>query len=201
MSSRSKRWIGVLATLLGLITVEPTQAASHLWRFNELFSNTDGTIQFIEMQECCGATAELYLESKWILAIHANHKYTFLSNLTGNTANRYLLLATQGFADTPGAPAPDIIIPNGFLPVGGDTLEYWQYPDATRTYGPLPEDGVSAREVGPGPDGVSGTSDDVNTTDVNSPTNYAGETGSIDLRVPVRPMTWGAIKARASARP
>src|SRR5262245_18849188 len=175
----------------------PVRAASHQWRFNELFSNADGTIQFVEMQECCGFTGETSLSSKWILAVHADHKYTFRSNLTGNTANRYLLLATQGFADTPGAPAPDIIIPSGFLPSDGDTLEHWQYPDATRQYGALPQDGVTALEIGPGPDGISGTDDDINVTAVNSPTNYAGESGSINVTVPVRPTTWGMIKARA----
>lgn len=191
-----KAW-GALTLFLSLLGASPANAASHLWRFNELFSNGDGTIQFIEMQECCGATEELFLQSKWVLARHANHKYTFRSNLTGNTANKYFLLATQGFADLPGAPAPDAIIPSGFLPVSGDTLDYWEYPDATRIYGPLPQDGVSALEVGPGPDGVSGTDDDVYMNAVNSPTNFAGQSGSIDLTVPVRPTTWGGIKAHA----
>jgi len=197
----SQPWIGVPILLLSIVAARPVLAASHQWRFNELFTNGDGTIQFVEMQECCGFTMETNLSSKWILAVHANHKYTFRSNLTGNTANKYLLLATQGFADTPGAPAPDIIIPNGFLPTNGDTLEYWQYPDATRGFGVLPMDGKTALEVGPGPDGVSDTDDDVYAPAVNSPTNYSGETGSIDLTVPVRPITWGAIKAGAWAQP
>ena len=105
MSHRySSRWIGVLLFLLLLAATRPAGAASHQWRFNELFSNADGTIQFIEMQECCGFNSEWALQSKWILVVHANHKYTFRSSLTGNTANKYLLLATQGFADIPGAP-------------------------------------------------------------------------------------------------
>jgi hypothetical protein len=194
----ASRWIGIPLLLCFLAPSRPAGAASHQWRFNELFSNADGTIQFIEMQECCGFTMETSLSSKWIFAIHANHKYTFRSNLTGNTANKYLLLATQGFADTPGAPAPDFIIPSGFLPLDGDTLEYSPYYDtATRIYGVLPQDGISALEVGPGVDGISQTDDDVYMTDVNSPTNYAGESGSIDLTVPVKPTTWGWIKAHA----
>ena len=191
---------GALALCLFMLGAPPARAASHLWRFNELFSNADGTVQFIEMQECCGSTEEVFLQSKWIIARHANHKYTFRSNLTGNTANKYLLLATQGFADLPGAPAPDAIIPSGFLPVAGDTLDYWQYPDATRIYGALPLDGVTALLVGPGPDGISGTDDDIYQPATNSPTNYAGQSGSINVSVPVRPITWGAIKARAMHR-
>jgi serralysin len=195
--TEGKLGIGALTLFLFVLSAPPARAASHQWRFNELFTNADGTVQFIEMQECCGSTEEWFLQSKWILAVHASHKYTFRSNLTGNTSNKYFLLGTQGFADTPGAPAPDAIIPNGFLPVNGDTLEYWQYPDATRNYGALPQDGVTALEVGPGPDGISGTDDDINAPAVNSPTNYSGQSGTIDLTVPVHPITWGAIKARA----
>src|SRR5262245_59049255 len=97
----SKLRIGTLTLFILLLNVPTVRAASHLWRFNELFSNADGTVQFIEMQECCGSIEEIYLQSKWILARHVNHKFTFRSNLTGNTANKYLLIATQGFADIP----------------------------------------------------------------------------------------------------
>ena len=194
----TRLWTTGLLILGSLAGAGTARAASHQWRFHELFSNADGTIQFIEMQECCGFTQEINLQSKWILARHANHQYNFRSNLVGNTANKHLLLATSGFAAIVGAPTPDIIIPSGFLPTGGDTLDYWLYGDTTtRVYGPLPLDGVTALQVGgPGPDGIPGTADDVpNTTDVNSPTNYAGATGTIDLRVPIRPTTWGSIKA------
>jgi serralysin len=172
-----------VTVVAALGTSEPAHSASHQWRFNEVFSNADGTVQFIEMLECCGFDSETALSSKWILAVHANNKYTFRSNLTGNTANKYLLLATQGFADIPGAPAPDFLIPSGFLPVGGDTLEYWLYDLARWICPALPLDGISSM----GEDGSAG---------VNTPTNYDGETGTIDLRVPVQRITWGTIKSR-----
>jgi len=198
---RSLFRVGALLPLLSLLGTRPAHACAHQWRFNELFSNSDGRIQFIEMQECCGFTGEVFVGSKWVLAVHANHKYTFPHILTGNTAHRYLLLGTQGFASIPGAPAPDFIIPDGFLPVDGDTLEWWMYPNGTRSYTALPHDGMTALEVGPGPDGISGTADDQNETAQNSPTNFAGATGSINVTgVPTRPITWGAIKARALAR-
>jgi serralysin len=169
----------LLATLIGH---ERAEAGSHLWRFNEVFSNADGTVQFIEMQECCGSTIERALGDKWILAVGADHQYTFPNNISGDTSHKYLLLATQGYADLPGVPVPDFIIPDGFLPVDGETLEYWLYSAATWTYGPLPTDGVTSMQQ----DG---------STDVNSPTNYAGETGMVDLTVPVIQSTWGGIKA------
>jgi serralysin len=192
---------GMLSAFLSLAGVQTAHACAHQWRFNELFTNSSGSVQFIEMQECCGFTAEWFTGSKWILARHVNHKFTFSHNMSGNTSHRYLLLGTQTFANIPGAPAPDFIIPDGFLPVGGDTLEWWMYPNATRRYTALPHDGMTALLVGPGPDGISGTADDVNETAVNSPTNFAGQSGSISVSgVPAEPTTWGRIKSRALAR-
>lgn len=160
----------------------PAHAASHQWRFNEIFSNADGTVQFIEMKECCGLTSETQLAGKWILAVNAAHQFDLDANLTGNTANKFLLLGTQAFADLPGAPTPDFIIPDHFLPLGDDTLEYWLYSAAVWSYSGLPANGtLSLARNG--------------TTDVNSPTNFAGETGTIDATVPVEHATWGALKA------
>jgi len=167
------------ATLIG---PEPAVAGSHLWRFNEVFTNADGTVQFIEMVECCGSTIERALGGKWILAVAVDRQFGFPSNISGDTSHKYLLLATQSYADLPGVPAPDFIIPDGFLPLEGETLEYWLYTAATWSYGPLPTDGITSMNQ----DG---------TTDVNSPTNYAGETGVVDLTVPVVRSTWGRIKA------
>src|SRR5262245_20066033 len=89
---------------LVVLSAVPALAGSHLWRFNEIYSNADGTIQFIEMQECCGATEEIGLNTKWILAVNADNQFTFNHNLSGNTATKYLLLATAGFAALDGVP-------------------------------------------------------------------------------------------------
>lgn len=157
-------------------------SGSHKWRFNELFSNADGTIQFIEMKECCGAAGEFGLSGKWVLVVGANNQFDFDRNLTGDTSFKHLLLATQAFVDLPGAPTPDFIIPDNFLPLGGDTLEYWSYGDATMTFGALPTDGINSLTTRGG-------------TETNSPTNYAGQTGSIDA-TPVEPITWGQLKIK-----
>ena len=88
---------------------ESVQAASHLWRFNEIFSNASGTVQFIEMKECCGADTETLLDDKWVECIVAGNRFTFDRNLIPPTTNKHLLLATAGFAALPGAPTPDFI--------------------------------------------------------------------------------------------
>ena len=62
-------------------------------------------------------------------------------------------------------------------------MEYWFYSAANWGFsdGQLPMDGVSSLN----PDWTTGT---------NSPTNFAGETGSIDV-TPVILSTWGRMKA------
>lgn len=179
-----RNWKIVLFTvaIAGLIaaTATPCRAGSHLWRFNEIFSNPAGTVQFIELKESGGASAEHWLDGKWVLAVGAGNQFTFSADLVGDTSNRHLLLATAAFAALPGAPAPDYIIVDGFLPAGGDTLEYWAYKDATWTYssGQLPFDGVLSLNAD-------------HTTGVNSPTNYAGDTGSIDVGPVPAASSWG----------
>jgi hypothetical protein len=143
-------------------------AGSHLWQINEVFSSADGTVQFIEMKECCGAHGELFILNKWVESEVTGARYTFASNLTGDTAHRHLLLATQAFAELPGAPAPDFIIDPHFFDLVADELTYWFYPAATFTFtaGQLPLDGIhSLRRDG--------------SIIVNSPTNYVGQSGSV----------------------
>lgn len=168
---RAKRNV-VLGLGLGLVALcgTPALAGSHLWRFNEVFSNADGTIQFIEMMECCGAANEVALSGKWILSNTTGNQFNYPANLPlGSTANKHLLLATAGFAALPGAPTPDYIIVDNFFDLNQELLTYWLYPAATFMFGPgaLPTDGIMSLNV----DGTTG---------VNSPTNFADETGSVD---------------------
>ncbi|MCH8164509.1 MAG: hypothetical protein IH889_02765 [Planctomycetes bacterium] len=161
---------------VGLVGIAGPQAmaGSHSWRINEVFSNADGTIQFIELKECCGAANEIFLTGKWVRSQATGNEFLFPGNLPpGSTANKHLLLATPGFAALPGAPTPDYIIPAGFFAINGDTIEYWFYTPATLTFGPgeLPTDCItSLHDGGAGP----------NFTGPNSPTNFAGETASVD---------------------
>lgn len=181
---RLRRSKGVwVATLCGVFATSPVSAGSHLWRFSEVFSNEDGSIQFVELHECCGSNIEILVGDKWVSSDATGLSYVFPENLVGLTANKYLLLGTAGYAAIPGAPTPDYIIPDNFFSLDGDTLRYWTYPDATMTWasGEVPTDGVMSLNG----DGSTGT---------NSPTNFAGETGSVVI-VPDIPTvsTWGLV--------
>ena len=104
--------LAFLGAALVPTSARTVQAASHQWKFHELFSNADGTIQFIEMKEAHGDEAEHELAGKWVRADNADNQVNFRRDLTGNTANKHLLLATQAFADLPGArPTPIEINP------------------------------------------------------------------------------------------
>jgi len=169
----------LLASLLAAhATPEPEPPGSHLWIVNELYSSPDGTVQFVELWECCGSSIETQMAGKPVFSSAST--FTFPSNLVGDTAYRYLLLGTAGYAALPGAPAPDYIIPAGFFSTTADSVHWHIYPGATLTFsaGQLPLDGVNSLNFD-------------HTTGVNSPTNWAGQTGSVALvGVPALPKGW-----------
>jgi hypothetical protein len=159
--------------------------ASHLWVINELYSNSDGSVQFIELLECCGSSFENGLANKKIFSDATGHQYQFPTNIAGNTAHRSLLLATAGFAALPGAVTPDFTIPANFFSTSADTLRWHIYPNATLSFdiGELPLDGLYSFNRGSG-------------SLVNSPKNFAGQQGSINLApVPGMPIGWVAALA------
>ncbi len=173
---RSSLAIGILTVaVFGLITASNTASAgSHSWRVNEVFSNADGTVQFVELKECCGAGSEFGLTAHPLISHGAGTQFNFPANLTSNTANKHLLLATSAFAALPGAPTPDYIIPANFILVANPGLIEYDFWDLTMTIpaGMLPTDGVTSVIDAAGSPGF--------TTGTNSPTNFAGATGTVD---------------------
>ncbi|MFN0057888.1 MAG: hypothetical protein ACKVX7_05460 [Planctomycetota bacterium] len=163
--------VQILACFVFGLATAPAQGASHLWRINEIFSSADGTIQFIELKECCGAPDETALTGLWISSFTNSNSYFFTSDLpAGSTANKYLLMATPGFAALPGAPTPDYIITDNFFSTVEDALSYFFFPAAELSFGPgaLPLDGLSSLHQ----DG---------SVALNSPTNFQDVTGSVSV--------------------
>ncbi len=135
----------------------------HLYSIQEIFSNADGSVQFVEL-----AVGNFNGESFWagqaLTASRAgqpNHVFTFPAHLPSSlTANTTVLVATQGFAEL-GLVTPDFIMPAGFLYTAGGSLNF-AFVD-TVNYGALPADGVHSVNR-------SGTIADA------SPRNFAGQT-------------------------
>jgi hypothetical protein len=165
-------------------TVSPSQAAHHLWRFAQVFSNASGSTQFIQLQ--CSDAGE---NSIGTFGITSNgHPFSFATDLPSgtSTANSWVLVATSNFRSLPGAVMPDYILPvSNFFSTGGDTLTYAGGAD-TWTFGTVPTDGVhSLMRNG--------------TTPQNALTNFAGMTGSVNLSTPTPALPSTAIAVLVGA--
>ena len=157
----------LLGATVALLFSTRALAAFHLWDINEVYTNADGTIQFIEFTTVF--TGENFLMGERFTS--NSSQFIFPNDLVGSTANKKFLIATFGFAALPGAVTPDYVMPDNFIAVtGGDTLTLVNViVNADQiTFGPgvLPTNGVDSLDrttMNPIP---------------NSPTNFAGQTGS-----------------------
>lgn len=146
-------------------------SASHLWIINEIFSDESGAVQFIEMHVPTNAANERFMTNKYVRSVTTDHRFIFTSDLPPNsTAFAYLLLATDGFVGLPGAPTPDFIIQDNFFDLVADEVQWWVYDtgDLAFAAGELPLNGVESLNF----DGSTG---------INTPTNFNGETGTINV--------------------
>ncbi|MBI1827390.1 MAG: PQQ-dependent sugar dehydrogenase [Planctomycetes bacterium] len=174
MKSLGRMCLGVF--LVSAFSTVSARAASHLWRINEIFSNANGTVQFIELKESLGSSFENALGGKTMTDQVNGSSFTVPSNIVGNTANKFILFATSAFAALPGAPTPDFIIPAHFFAVNGDTIHWapvFNYDNFTYGSGALPTNGTSSIQI-------TNFTTHTFVTGPNSPTNFAGSTGSVD---------------------
>jgi hypothetical protein len=186
------RLLLVCAGLAAVALAAPASwAGAHTWDVWEVFSNADGTIQFVELREANGTNFETGIGGHAILASPSGNTFTIPGNVVSPTANKSYLIATPGFAALPGAPTPNAIENTGFLFALTDTsVQYNPYDTATWTAGSLPTNGIqSLQRSGPGQPLVAGT---------NSPTNYAGQTGSVNA-APAIPGVPGLQVSKLSA--
>jgi hypothetical protein len=161
------RLVSLLA-LIGLVLLPSTShAGHHLWRFSQLFSNANGSVQF--MQLFTSDSGEPGVGAFTITT--GGNTFNFMTNLPSSaTANTWILIATSNFAAQKGGITPDYIMPASFFPTGGGSLNYAGVD--TWAYGAVPTDGVHSLMR----DG---------TTPVNAATNFAGQTGSVSLATSV----------------
>jgi serralysin len=155
-----------LALFVGLGFVSRAQAAFHLWGITEIYSNSSGTLQFIEMVDNFGGQNFVGGLNINVSNVGNSVTHTFpLPNVTleGNTFGQYLLFGTAGL-DAAGGPTPDYIIPDGFLFTAGGSISFFGLNSGA--YTALPTDGTLSR-----------TWQDGNAP--NSPQNYAGQTGTV----------------------
>jgi serralysin len=175
-----------LAIFLSLCGTKPFATASfHEWQVKEVFTNSSGSVQFVEMFDSFGG--ETFVNGFTLTAnSDGNVKtFTFPNNITGTPGS--MLIATTGFGSLPGAVTPDFTFNQGgvsgtfFNPNAtnlsftfsgsGDSMSF--------TGASLPKDGINsltdAGAVGfpPGTPNIS--------SGLNSPTNLNGNSGSVNL--------------------
>jgi hypothetical protein len=176
-----------VATAFGL-TTRSTEAAFHLWNVKEVFSNADGSVQFVEMfDNSPGETAvsgiKLRSNSDGVIK-----EFTFPGNL-GNSTPGHMLIATSGFGSLTGGVATTFTFDQSSTAL---TLPFFN-PNATNitftftgsgdtmalTGAALPKDGIRSLTDANASGFPNLTSN--NSSGVNSPTNLLGTSGGINL--------------------
>lgn len=150
------------------LSAPSSQAAFHLWEIRELYSNLDGSVQYVELftpsgsQQFTGGT-QIQVTNQ---AGTQTHTFTIPSSLPGDSANRAFLIGTSNLPSL-GGPTPDFPLPPNFLFIDGGTINYVGTIQGPETYTALPTDGTLSRII-PG-----------NTNQTNDPRNFAGQTGTL----------------------
>ena len=153
----------VTSTLVLAVAIATDARASfHSWDINEIFSNEDGTIQFIELRETEGLGGQHQLSIPSIDFTTNTNIFAYDTNLNPliPTEDNYFLMGTEGFANLPGAPEPDYIIPDNFFSVTGDMLNFAGFDIFIFGQDDLPLDGIHS------------LNSDLS-TGVNSPTHFS----------------------------
>src|SRR6476646_3303251 len=95
--------IGSLFAIVFLSAVAlPASAEFHLFRIDQVYSNADGTVQYVVMREVTGSDGESFWQGNLLTttgSASGMQQFQFPSNLPSqSTASRSVLIATRGFA-------------------------------------------------------------------------------------------------------
>jgi len=190
-SQAARRLMYCAAACIAIAVMSPTaKAAFHLWAINEIYSNSSGSLQFIELTDTFGG--QNFVGGLNLQAFNTdgtqNHLFTLPNTtLPGSTLNHSLLFGTAGL-QAAGGPTPDYIIPDGFLYTPGGFISFFGL--NSNAYTGLPSDGIHSLLFPTGP------------VTVNSPRNYAGQTGTVPAPASLVLAAgggWLALRRRRSA--
>ena len=156
-----------------MMMTSPARAAVHLWNLQELYSNSSGTLQFIELFTTSSTQTRFDIQ-RTITSANVGGGMSSTFNvplgLIGATANKSLLFGTAGIQAASGV-TPDYIIPNNFLFAGGGTISFFGANGGA--YTALPTNGTASRIWTGGGNNT-----------INSPTNFGGQTGVVVVPEP-----------------
>src|SRR5881394_4087508 len=104
--------VSLAALALALFAATPARAAFHLWSVNEVYTNSSGTLQFIEMVDNFGGQNFIGGLQIAISDVPGTTTHTYNlppASLPGSTFGHSLLFGTAGL-HAAGGPTPDYII-------------------------------------------------------------------------------------------
>jgi hypothetical protein len=176
--SSARALVGLAAVFCVVAMIpSPARAAFHLWSIQQIYSDSSGNLQFIELFDGAPNDTFGFQNAVNTMQIHVSNSANTITNtftipgnpLPGNTLNHTLLFGTAGI-QAAGAPAPDYILPNNFLFSAGGSINFFGINAGALpagAYPALPTDGHMSYNW------VAGT------TGQNMETNYSGQSGSI----------------------
>jgi len=183
MNTSPRRFLLAALSLAAALVALPARATFHTYQIQEVFSNADGTVQYVVLHEAIGANGQNLLgQGHALTSIQGMNMQVFAfpddlpcvggggggyGYMPCQTAFTHVLVATAGFAAL-NLVTPDYIVPNGFVPLSG-TINYAGVDQVT--YGQLPSDGVSAIDRN-------------NMVITNIATNFAGQSASVSAAPP-----------------
>lgn len=150
----------------------------HFWTIKEIYSNADGSVQFIELFTTVDSQTNLVNHQIIATSDGVMKTFTFPAGLSGSTNSKHLLLATPGFAAVPGAVTPNFTLPCGpfFDPAATSiTINFVDADTLTFAGDDLPTDGTASL-TDSNPDGPPDLGQGA-----SSPTNFAGSVGALTL--------------------
>jgi len=151
------------------------QAAFHFWSISQIYSNSSGSLQFIEMFTTVGG--QQFVNGTSITVNNSantlHNPFTVPSSpdySSIDSAGHFLLFGTAGL-HAAGGPVPDFIIPNNFLFTAGGSIDFFGTSgNSGLSYPALPTDGIHSLPV----NGFS-----VGSSAFNFAHNYSGQTGQV----------------------
>jgi hypothetical protein len=161
------------AALLALVT--PATASFHIWKINEVYTNVDGSVQFIELFSA--SAGQQFLSGHGMTfrtGASVISSFTFPGNSGTPTDNKTLLLGTANLSSVFGV-APDFVIAPSFFATGATNFLDFENGFDVVSLASLPAAGFgSLNAVVDNPDpAVTGFNR------ILSPTNFAGQTGAV----------------------
>jgi len=154
----------------------PARGAFHFYDIQEVFSNGDGTVQFIELFTTFGSQQFLNGHTLTFQINSTTQSSLVLSDLPGDTTNKHFLIGTSTLATLYGV-TPDFVIPANFLIAGANNFINFAEGTDRVNLALLPTNGTSSLNGQIGNSGETSAATTVNAQ--ATPTNFSGQTTTI----------------------